>query len=50
MDYPVGILGKFKLLATCPVLVLLEIAVHGMSEVEHLGAGNGGVGGAQEAL
>ena len=36
---------------TCPFLaVLLEIAVHGVSEVEHLGAGNGGVGGAQEAL
>ena len=34
---------------TCLVLaVLLEIAVHGVGEVEHLGAGNGGVGGAKE--
>ena len=35
---------------TCPVLVnvLLEVAVHGVGEVEHLGARNGGVGGAKE--
>ena len=35
---------------TCLVLaVLLEIAVHGVGEIEHLGAGNRGVGGAKES-